>query len=155
MGMSSLLRAFIKVMGNLKYTVIKTKAQYRAYCKVLEALVEVGSKGKAVNDEIDLVTLLIEKWDDEHNAFTEGDPIQLLHSFMEEQNMRATDLVKLLKVSKGYISDILHYKKGLSKEIIRDLSAHFKVSQEAFNRPYQLKSRIQARQSRRLIYSIK
>jgi len=32
----------------------------------------------------------------------------------------------------------LHYKKGLSKDVIRKLAAHFKVSQEAFNRPYAL-----------------
>ena len=37
------------------------------------------------------------------------------------------------------ISDILNYKKSLSKEIILDLSTHFKVAQEVFNRPYKLK----------------
>ncbi len=119
--------------------------QYKEYCQNLEQLVDGGSKGKAVSDEIDLLTLLIEKWDAEHNSFMEVDPIQLLHSFMEDHNMKAKDLVKLLNVSKGYISDILNYKKGLSKEIIRDLSAHFKVSQEAFNRPYKLKSPINAK----------
>ena len=52
--------------------------------------------------------------------------------------MKAKDLVNLLGVSKGYVSDILHYKKGLSKEVIRKLAERFKVSQEAFNRPYPL-----------------
>ncbi len=102
-----------------------------------------GSKG--VDDEIDLLTLLIEKWDDEHNSFMVVDPIKLLHSFMEELEMKAKDLVKLLNVSKGYISDILNYKKGLSRDnIIRNLSSHFKVSREAFNTPYKLKSQINA-----------
>ena len=129
-------------MQSLKYTVIKSKTQYKEYCKALEALVDAGAKGKAAADEIDLLTLLIEKWDDEHNSFMEVDPIRLLHSFMAEHKMKARDLVELLKVSKGYVSDILNYKKGLSKEIIRDLSAYFKVSQEAFNRPYKIKSPI-------------
>jgi Predicted transcription regulator containing HTH domain len=44
----------------------------------------------------------------------------------------------LLNVSKGYVSDILNYKKGLSKDVIRKLADRFKVSQEAFNRPYKL-----------------
>jgi HTH-type transcriptional regulator/antitoxin HigA len=48
-------------------------------------------------------------------------------------------VVNILGVSKGLISDILNYKKGLSKEIIRTLSNYFKLSQEAFNRPYKLK----------------
>ncbi len=132
-------------MESLKYTVIKSKAQYKEYCKALDELIDGGSRVKAVSDEIDLLTLLIEKWDDEHNSFMEVDPIRLLRSFMEDHQMKAKDLVKLLNVSKGYISDILNYKKGLSKEIIRDLSAYFRVSQEAFNRPYKLKSPINAR----------
>ena len=52
--------------------------------------------------------------------------------------MKAKDLVEVLGVSKGLISDILNYKKGMSKEIIRSLSTYFKVSQEAFNRPYNI-----------------
>jgi HTH-type transcriptional regulator/antitoxin HigA len=132
-------------MESLKYTVIKSKAQYKDYCKTLEELIEGGSKGKAASDEVDLLTLLIEKWDEDHNGFMEMDPIKLLHSFMIDHNMKARDLVKLLNVSKGYVSDILNYKKGLSKEIIRDLSTYFKVSQEAFNRPYKLKSPINAK----------
>ena len=55
-----------------------------------------------------------------------------------DKKMKAKDLVEILGVSKGLVSDILNYKKGLSKEIIRILSAHFKISQEAFNRPYKL-----------------
>jgi antitoxin component HigA of HigAB toxin-antitoxin module len=42
-------------------------------------------------------------------------------------------IVTILGVSKGLVSDILNYKKRLSKEIIRMLAGYFKVSQEAFN----------------------
>lgn len=125
-------------MEALKYKVIKTKSQYNQYCKELERLLEKDGS-KAFQDEVDLLTLLIEKWDNEHNSFEEVDPIRLLHSLMEEHNIKPKDLVHLLGVSKGYVSEILHYKKGLSKEVIRKLSDCFKVSQEAFNRPYKLK----------------
>ena len=57
---------------------------------------------------------------------------------MEERPLKSKDLVVILDVSKGYVSDILNYKKGLSKDVIRKLAEHFKVSQEAFNRPYKL-----------------
>ncbi len=127
-------------METLKYKLIKSKTQYKEYCKIVEKLVVSNAKGKAINDEIDLLTLLIEKWDEEHTTFKEVDPIQLLLSFMEDHNLKPKNLSDILNVSKGYVSDILHYKKGLSKEVIRILSAHFKVSQEAFNRPYKLKS---------------
>jgi HTH-type transcriptional regulator/antitoxin HigA len=116
-------------MTELKYKVIKNKTQYKEYCHILEGLIFSSSKSKAVKEEIDLLTLLIERWDAEHNSFEELDPIQLLHSLMKERNMKAKDLVALLEVSKGYVSDILNYKKGLSKEVIRKLANHFKASQ--------------------------
>ena len=129
-------------MAELKYTIIKNKTQYKAYCSILENLVSSGTNNKAIKDEIDLLTLLIEKWDAAHNSLHEVDPVTLLRSFMEEQQLKATDLVELLGVSKGYVSEILNYKKGMSKEVIRKLAARFKVSHEAFNRVYALKTAI-------------
>ena len=126
-------------METLLYKIIKTKTQYSQYCNQLEQLLTGNIKNKGVQDEIELLTLLIEKWDAEHNSFAKLDPIELLHALMDENNMKPKDLVILLNVSKGYVSEILHYKKGLSKEVIRILSSHFKVSQEAFNRTYKLK----------------
>ena len=127
------------MMETLKYKIIKSKLQYNQYCKQLEMLLDCGSKNKATKEEIDLLTLLIEKYDAEHNTFAEVDPIRLLHSFMNDHNLKAKDLVQILDISKGYVSDILNYKKGLSKDVIRKLAERFKVNQEAFNRPYKLK----------------
>lgn len=121
----------------LKYTVIKDKGQYDTYCKILEELLS-AEIDEIIQDEIELLTLLIETYDDEHNTFEERDPIALLRSFMSEHQLKSNHLVELLGVSKGYVSDILNYKKGLSKEVIRKLAVHFKVKQEAFNRPYKL-----------------
>ena len=125
-------------MGNLKYKVISNKRQYKEYSLILEKLIFSEAKDPKVKDEIALLTVLIEKWDAEHNTFEDLDPIELLQSVMTDHGMKAKDLVNLLNISKGYVSDILHYKKSLSKEVIRKLAGHFKLSQEAFNRPYKL-----------------
>ncbi len=125
-------------MATLKYKVITSKAQYKEYSNALEELVFSGAKDRNTKDEIALLTLLIEKWDAEHNSFDEVDPVQLLHSLMNDHHLKAKDLVDILEISKGYVSDILNYKKGLSKDVIRKLAEYFKVSQEAFNRPYKL-----------------
>jgi HTH-type transcriptional regulator/antitoxin HigA len=97
------------------------------------------TKTKAIKEEIALLTLLIEKYDQEHNTFTELDPVELLKSLMKDHKLKSIDLAKFLDVSPGLISDILSYKKGFSKNIIRALAQHFKLSQEAFNKPYKLK----------------
>lgn len=125
-------------MVALKYTVIKSKRHYKEYTRILEDLVFADFKRKEMRDEIELLTLLIERWDEEHNTFDDVDPVALLRALLKEHNLKAKDLVEMLGVSKGLVSDILNYKKGMSKEIIRKLSEHFKLSQEAFNRPYPL-----------------
>ena len=125
-------------MSELKYKVIKNKTQYEEYTRILENLVFSDAKEPGARDEIDLLTLLIEQWDAEHNTFKEVDPIRLLHSFIADHKLKSKELVKILCISKGYLSEILHYKKRLSKVVIRKLASHFKVSQEAFSRPYKL-----------------
>jgi HTH-type transcriptional regulator/antitoxin HigA len=127
-------------MEVLKYKVISSNTQYKEYSKILENLLLDEFKSKNLNDEIALLTLLIEKWDNDHNSFNDLDPVQLLQSFMESHQLKAKDLVDMLGVSKSYVSEILNYRKGFSKVVIRKLAAHFKVSQEAFNRTYFLKS---------------
>lgn len=125
-------------METLKYKIIKTEDQYQEYISKLEKIL-VAVPENSIIEEIELLTLLIEKWDEEHKSFELTDPIQLLHSLMVEHQLKNKDLVGILGVSKGLVSDILNYKKGLSKEIIRTLAKHFSLSQEAFNRPYKLK----------------
>ena len=126
-------------MEALQYKIIKSEKQYSDYCTTLEKLVTGDDQGENTQDEIELLTYLIEKWDAKHNSFEDVDPIELLTTLMSEKSLKAKDMAQILGVSKSLVSDILHYKKGLSKEIIRTLSGHFKVSQEAFNRPYKLK----------------
>ncbi len=127
-------------MDALKYKIIKSRKQYDEYCNILEELVFQNQANNNIQiiEEIELLTLLIAKWDKENNSFMEMDPIQLLKSLMTENKLKAVDLVKILGVSKGLVSSILNYRKGLSKESIRKLSNYFKLSQEAFNRPYKL-----------------
>ncbi|MCF8358212.1 MAG: helix-turn-helix domain-containing protein [Prolixibacteraceae bacterium] len=127
-------------METLKYTVIKDIKKYKKYCNILEEL--TFSKEQEKQDEVELLTLLIQKWDIEHNTFNDSDPVKLLKNLMEDNDLKAKDLVSILDLSKGTISKILNYQKGLSKETIRKLSAYFKISQEAFNRPYKLDNEV-------------
>ncbi len=123
-------------MKTLKYSVIKDLYQYKNYCDTLEKL--ILRDDIEMEDEIELITLLIEKWDNEHNTFNNLEPIELLKALMKNHELQAKDLVDIIDLSKGTISKILNYHKGLSKDTIRKLSDYFKVSQEAFNRPYKL-----------------
>ena len=141
-----MLKTFMKVM-KIKFekedktcnqdTIIKNRNQYDDYCNQLEALLSQDDI-EPLQDEIDLLTLLIEKYDEEHNTFKETDPITLLRSFMQDHHLKPQHLTEILGISKGFVSDILNYKKGLSKKVVQKLADYFKVRQETFNRFYEL-----------------
>jgi HTH-type transcriptional regulator/antitoxin HigA len=126
-------------METLKYKVITSEKQYDKYAEILEDLVFLSSKTKQVKEEIALLTLLIETYDASHNRFDELDPVQLLKSLMKDHQLKSIDLANKIKVSPGLISDIMNYKKGFSKDVIRKLAIIFKMSHEAFNRAYELR----------------
>lgn len=126
-------------MSDLKYTLIKDDKQYFHYCEVLEKLAFSKDASK-FEDELDLLTLLIKEYDHRDTVFTKSkrDPVMVLKSLMETNHKSQQDIAALLEVSKGYISEVLNYKKRLSSEGIRVLADHFAIQQEALNREYEL-----------------
>ncbi len=117
---------------------IRNLEQYNNYCNELIAMLESENPDQ-YEEEIDLLTVLIEHYDAEHSTIRgDADPVELLKLLMKDHRMKAKDLAELLNMSKGYVSEMLNYKKGMSKEVIRKLATRFAMRQEAFNRPYRL-----------------
>lgn len=115
---------------DLKYKIIKSGKQYVEYSKKLLKLRSAPVRGKSLQEEIDLLVVLIDRWNNngnnsQNNSF--DDPVALIRFLMNEHNLRAKDLVEILGVSKGLVSEILNYKKGLSKENLQVLARYFKV----------------------------
>ena len=124
-------------MGALEYTVIKTEEQYYEYCNLLEEI-DFSDEADEREDEIELLTLLIKTWDDEHRLAPESDPVELIKALKEDHSLSQNDLAEIAGVGKSYISEILNYKKRMSKDVIRKFASHFKIRQEALNREYRL-----------------
>lgn len=123
----------------MKYTIIKSKKQYIQYCDLLEGLV-VKDKKKD-QDEIDLLGLLIE---DYTNRIMEGkmiklDPVQLIRELINEHQMTQIALSKKLQVSPQLITDILKYRREITKKLAYKLGEIFKLNFSIFLQPYQLK----------------
>ncbi len=123
----------------MKIGIIKSEKQYLEYVDSLEGLLEKKKLTKDDVGDIELLELVLDAWDKKRVNLNESDPVELLKSFMSNHRMSNNDLAELLDLSDGAISLILNYKRGLSKEVIRKLADRFKVNQEAFNRPYELK----------------
>ena len=117
----------------MAYTIIKTEKQYEEYCNDLHKLVK--NEQTRDTDEVALISLLTEKWENDNIPSIELDPISLIKELMNQNSLNAKELGEMLELSKSTISKMLNYNKGLSKDTIRKLSLHFKVSQSAFNKP--------------------
>jgi HTH-type transcriptional regulator / antitoxin HigA len=117
----------------MKYSVIKSKRQYLDYCNALEQLGEIKRPAKTVQDEMELLQLLIDTYDEAQRKIKKIPAHVFLKSLMNEHQMRGVTLANLLNVSPSLVSDMLHGKKAFSKNSIRILAEYFKVSQEAFN----------------------
>lgn len=128
-------------MADLLYTVIKTDEQYEKYCGIFEDLLSNGLANQAEKNKYELLQLLISDWERKHHDVNEIDPIQLTKSFMNDHGLNQTELAEIAGVGKSYMSEILNYKKKMSKDVIRRLATHFKIQQDALNKPYELDSK--------------
>lgn len=121
----------------MQHKLIKTEKEYNAYSKRVWELSQM-KPSKKTDEEIELLDLLIEKWEQEHSKTKTLDPIQLLKYLMENRHVERDALTNALDIDKSTLSLILTYQRGLSKNVIRKLSKFFKMSQEAFNKEYEL-----------------
>jgi HTH-type transcriptional regulator/antitoxin HigA len=120
------------MVNQLLYKKIKSREQYDEYCRILDLLLDEDSDSAEITDQIELLTLLIDTYQNETSTLKTVSPIELVKYLMEENKLSQIKLASILDISAGHLSDILSEKKALSKEIIGKLSLYFKVSQESF-----------------------
>lgn len=111
--------------------VITSEAQHERY---LSALLELERRERLTSEErsyAELLTLLIESFEEEHYPIRAASPVEVLQELMAANNLRQKDLAKQIG-SESVVSEILSGKRELNKRHIENLSKRFKVSPEVF-----------------------
>lgn len=122
----------------MKYKKIADLVEYNKYCEIHENL--VFQNNEKFIDEIELLEVLIDEYDRRVNATApEMNPVEILRSIMKDEKISNVQLAKELGISRQLISDILNYRRNISKDMVIKLAYHFKLRQDAFSRPYHLK----------------
>lgn len=80
-------------------------------------------------DELDVLMLLVEKYEDEHYAIPASDPIEAIKFLMEQKDLSRKDLEPYLGTS-ARVSEILNKKRSLTLSMIKKLH-------EGLNIPYE------------------
>ncbi len=82
-----------------------------------------------VGDELDVLMLLVEKYEDEHYAIPASDPIEAIKFLMEQNSLSRKDLEPYIGTS-GRVSEVLGKKRNLSLAMIRKLHEGLKIPYE-------------------------
>jgi len=89
----------------MKLKPIKTEKDYRNAFKRLEVIFDAPIDTKE-GDEAEVLSLLIENYENEHYIIEAPDPIEAIKIRIEEINMRQKDLVRVIS-GKSHVSEIL------------------------------------------------
>ena len=111
--------------------VITSDAQNERY---ISALLELEKKDRLSAKEkefAELLTVLIEAYEDEHYPVRAATPVEVLVHLMEANNLKQKDLAPLFG-SESVVSEVLRGKRELNKHHIERLSKRFGVSPAVF-----------------------
>ncbi|MEO6834725.1 MAG: helix-turn-helix domain-containing protein [Candidatus Tumulicola sp.] len=110
---------------------IHNDREHRKYLLRVEELLNRKKRSAAEDRYVELLAVLIERYEEEHHAIEAPNPIEALKELMLVNGMSQTALSDLLG-SSGIASEVLRGKRGLSKAHIKKLSRIFKVSADLF-----------------------
>lgn len=113
---------------------IKTEQDYNQALERLEVIFD-AKKGTKEGDELEVLGILIEKYEDDHFPIDLPDPIEAIKFRMEQMNYTQNDLAKVIGL-KSRASEILNKKRKLSLEMIRNLHETMKIPTEVLIQPY-------------------
>src|SRR6266852_6819578 len=103
----------------MKPKIIKTEAEYQATLARIEKIFDARS-GTPKGDELELLLLLVETYEDKTYAIDPPDPIAALRFRMEQAGLKPKDLIPYIG-SKSKVSEVLSGHRPLILTMIRKL----------------------------------
>ena len=114
--------------------VIKNEVDYQQALERLEEIFDAPIDSPE-GDEAEILSILIEKYEDEHYPIDNPDPIEAIKFRMEQLDMKKSDLAKVIGY-KSRVSEILNRKRKLTLKMIRQLHENLKIPYESLIADY-------------------
>jgi HTH-type transcriptional regulator / antitoxin HigA len=103
----------------MEIKILKTEEEYEAALERIEALME-AEPGSPEGEELELLALLVEKYEDEHYPISLPGPVEAIKFRMDQEGLEPKDMIPYLG-SQSKVSEVLNYKRPLSLAMIRAL----------------------------------
>lgn len=111
---------------------IRTKADYRATLKEVEALMKAQA-GTAEGERLDVLATLVEAYERKHFPMDLPDPVEAIKFRMEQQGLGPKDLVPMIgQLNRVY--EVLNRRRPLTLAMIRALHAKLGIPSEVLIR---------------------
>ncbi len=122
----------------IKYKKILSMEQYNEYCERHEEIALRDYEGNI--DEIELIQILIDEYESRTIEKPSGmNPVEMIQYLLDENELTKSQLAKQLEVSRQLITDILNFRRNISKVMVNKLADRFSLNVSAFSKPYELK----------------
>jgi HTH-type transcriptional regulator/antitoxin HigA len=115
---------------------IKTEKDYNAALKDVKNLFN-AEPGTPDGDRLDVLSTLIEAYEDAHYEIPAPDPIEALHYFMESRGLTRADIEPYIG-SRARVSEILNRKRPLTLPMIQRLHTELGIPAEVLVKPYKV-----------------
>lgn len=109
--------------------VLKTEEEYTKALKRMEEIFHAPIDS-IEGDEADLLSILIEKYENELYPIDAPDPIEAIKFRMEQKNMSKKDLAEIIGY-KSRVSEIFSRKRKLTLKMIRNLHDKLNIPYES------------------------
>jgi HTH-type transcriptional regulator/antitoxin HigA len=124
-------KAYRQLLGRTLPHVIRTDEECERLTNELERLDERERLSPEESELAELLTVLIDQYEERRHPIRKASPRQTLKHLMEARNLKQKDLWKLFG-SKGITSEVFHGKRSISKAQARKLAEFFHVNVELF-----------------------
>ena len=117
---------------------IKTEKDYNTALKEIEAIFD-AKPGTLDGDRLEILSTLVESYENEHYAIPAPDPIEPIQYFMESRGLTRVDLETYIG-SRARVSEILNRKRPLTLSMIQRLHTELGIPAEVLVKPYKVGS---------------
>lgn len=129
--MSAVLVNPVDMIANGAPRIIHNEKELKEYSAVLFQLTAIENPSPAELETVELLTLLVERYEEEQYPIPAADPVSVVRLLIEKQGLTQRDLIPQFG-SESAVSMFLNGKRKLTAGQIRKLAARFQLSADIF-----------------------
>ncbi len=118
----------------MKTKILRTVQEYNRACERIYSLMNSSENAiepdSLAGEELELLSLLVEKYELEHHRLEAPDPIEAIKFRMEQMNLKQVDIAPLFG-GKTRVSEVLNRKRPLTLKMITLLNRYLGIPLES------------------------